>query len=310
MDPLSDLLAHAGLHATVFRRAVLHSPFAVSTRGSTEAALFHVVTRGGLWARAGRSQPVALRAGDLVVLPRGDAHVLADPPDAAPRPIQSFPVTTGEGLPCLVAGDDGPQTRILCGSFRFGSGARRWLLPHLPDLLVVRGDEGPLAAFLDATLRALEHEGERGAPGADLVVQRLSEVLLVQVLREWARGGHPGWLSALADPQLGRLLAAVHAEPARPWTTDDMARCAGLSRSALFERFEVVLGEPPASWLAAWRMTVAADLLRASDAGVGAVGARVGYASEASFVRAFRRHHGVTPGRWRSGAVEAAPAGR
>jgi AraC-like DNA-binding protein len=174
---------------------------------------------------------------------------------------------------------------------------------------VVRGDEGPLAGFLEATLRALEHEVERGAPGTDLVVQRLSEVLLVQVLRAWARGGHPGWLAALADPQLGRLLAAVHAEPARPWTTDEMARCAGLSRSALFERFEAVLGEPPASWLAAWRMTVAADLLRAPDAAVGAVGARVGYASEASFVRAFRRHHGVTPGRWRAG-VEAAPPGR
>jgi AraC-like DNA-binding protein len=311
MDPLSDLLFHAGLHATVFSRAVLRAPVGVSTRGSDAAALFHVVVRGALWVRVGDDEPpVALRAGDLAVLPRGSAHVLSDPPDARPVPLSSWPVADGDGLRCVLAGEGGPETRILCGSFRFGAAARRWLLPHLPALLVVRGDGSPMAAFLDATLRALEHEAERGGPGADLVVARLSEVLLVQVLRAWARSGAPGWLAALSDPQLGRLLAAVHEAPARSWSADEMARCAGVSRSVLFDRFQEVLGQPPASWLAAWRMTLAADLLRSSDASVGEVAGRVGYASEASFVRAFRRHHGTTPGRLRAGGVESASGGR
>lgn len=302
MDPLSDLLSHAGLHASVFSRAVLRGPVGVSTRGSEVAALFHVVVRGSTWVRADGALAEALRAGDLVVLPHGTPHVLGEAPDGPSRPLSAWPRSDAPGLPCVVAGDEGPETKILCGSFRFGPAARRWLVPHLPVQLVVRSDAGPVAAFLEATLRALEHESERGAPGSDLVIARLSEVLLIQVLRSWAAGGSSGWLAALSDPHLGRVLAAVHADPARPWTAEEMARCAGLSRSLLFDRFQDVLGEPPASWLTAWRMTLAADLLRGSTLSVGEVAGRVGYASEAAFVRAYRRRFGITPGRHRAEA--------
>jgi AraC-like DNA-binding protein len=307
MDPLSDLLAHAELHATVFSRAILRGPVGVSTRGSDAAALFHVVTQGSLWVRCG-AESHALRAGDLVVLPHGDPHVLSQEPEGPSRPLQAWPRSDASGLPCVLAGEGGDDatTAILCGSFRFGATARRWLVPHLPATLIVRGDAGPVAAFLEATLRTLEHEVDRAAPGSHLVITRLSEVLLVQVLRTWAASGAGGWLAALADPQLGRLLTAVHAEPGRSWTADDMARVAGLSRSVLFDRFQAVLGEPPAAWLASWRMAVAADLLRRSHLSVGEVAGKVGYASEASFVRAFRRHVGTTPGRHRQDGLAAA----
>ena len=298
-DPLSSLLSASPVRGSIFCRAELGAPWAVSTLGA-DFAIFHVVVRGaGFIVLNGRS--VAWRAGDVLVLPHGNAHVLTTEPGLEPVPIASLDDPIGaDGLPCVTTGGDGPTTSILCGTFRFSSVAAGHLLPQLPPLLHLQAAGGPTAEWLDATLRLLGAEAASGLPGSETVIARLADVLFVQAVRAWVReGADPGWLSALSDPQLARVVGAIHAAPERPWTAASLARKAGMSRSLLFERFGSTVGESPSAYLARWRMLLARDALREKLA-VAEVAERVGYSSEAAFSRAFKRHVGESPARWRA----------
>jgi AraC-like DNA-binding protein len=244
-----------------------------------------------------------------VLVPHGRPHVLQDVVGSRIVPLGSLPVDASAGRPRVVGGGSGPRTEILCGTLSLGPAGTRWLLPLLPDVVVARGQSGSAAAFLDATLRLLEQEVALDAPGAPLVIERLSDVLLVHVLRAWLADeptAARGWLAALGDPQLARLVSRVHGAPDHPWTTAEMARVAGLSRTVFYDRFTAVVGEAPVEWLTGWRMTVAAVALREGSDGLAHIGASVGYGSEAAFCRAFRRTFGITPTEWRRGPVAAA----
>nr|WP_246001678.1 helix-turn-helix transcriptional regulator [Allorhizocola rhizosphaerae] len=127
-------------------------------------------------------------------------------------------------------------------------------------------------------------------------------MLLLFVLRAWfdeqpdARGG---WAAVLRDPAIVAALEGIHREPARAWTVEELARLAGLSRSAFAKRFTALVGRPPLAYLTWWRMTTAARLLRSSDTSLRAVAAKAGYASEFAFAKAFKREYGTAPGRYR-----------
>lgn len=226
-------------------------------------------------------------------------------------PIASLPGPPGpDGLPCVCHGGGGARTSILCGTFRFGPAAAELLLPLLPPLLVARGDGGPTSSWMDATLRLLADELGGALPGAETVVSRLADVLFVHVLRAWMaqHAGEVGWLAAMTDPPLGRALAAMHARPERPWTAAELARVAGLSRSAFFDRFSARVGEAPAAYLARWRMHLARQALR-EGATLAEVATQVGYGSEAAFSKAFKRQTGSSPGEWRA-TVDLVAKGR
>jgi AraC-like DNA-binding protein len=306
VDALSDVLSKSRVKGAVFCRAELAAPWGVLTKGA-EKAIFHVIVRGAGCAIVG-DQTVWWRAGDLVVLPHGHAHVLADSADTEPVWIGGLPSEPGaDGLPCLTHGGQGAATSILCGSFELASEARELLLPALPPLLHVRGGEGPASAWLDATLRLLASEAGGAAPGAAAVVSHLADVLFVHVLRAWMERETEtsrGWLGALSDAQVARALGAIHRAPAQGWSVDDLAREAGMSRSALYTRFTDRVGEPPAAYLTRWRMHLARQALREGH-GLATVASEVGYGSEAAFSRAFKRQVGVSPARWRSAARHA-----
>jgi AraC-like DNA-binding protein len=309
MDALSDTLSLLGVQGSVFCRAELSRPWAVHTRGS-EAAIFHVIVRGAGWIEVeGQAEPTPFRAGDLLVLPHGHPHVLCDPPGTRSVHIQALAADPGaDGLPCVHHGGGGADTSILCGSFRFGDEARAALLPALPPLLAASGTAGSTAAWLDATLRLLADEVASDRPGAAIVVERLADVLFIQALRAWVaqQRDHGGsWLVALGDPQLSRALAALHHRPGHPWTAARLARAAGMSRSAFYQRFERVVGEAPAAYVTRWRMLVARRSLRRGEP-ITDVAERVGYASEAAFSRAFKRAVGTSPSAWRREALSAA----
>lgn len=197
-----------------------------------------------------------------------------------------------------------PDAHVVCGFL--GCDARPFnpLLATLPRVLRASDRAGPAGSWLSRFVEAAETEARQPRPGGDGVLARLSEIMFVEVVRrhlEALPADRAGWLAGLRHPQVGRALAALHARPGEDWTLDALGREAGLSRSALAERFAALVGEPPMQYLARWRMQVAASLLASSHDSVAAVGARVGYASEAAFNRAFRKLVGVPPATWRRG---------
>lgn len=305
MDALSDLARVVAVEASLFSRAQASGRWGVSTRGA-ENAIFHAVLRGHGVASIDGGSPRAFGPGDLLLFPRGSAHVLASDAEARPTPISVLPrIVSDSALPCVVAGPASaaePEVDILCGTFRFDLDARACLLPQLPALVHAPAAPGS-APWLVATAALLDAELRRGLAGADVLLSRLGDVIMVQILRGWlAQHEAPGWVGALADPVLSRVLGLVHADPAREWTAAELARRAGMSRSAFFTYFTARVGEPPAAYLLRWRMWVARRALRDRRRGVAEIGRSVGYASEAAFSRAFKRAVGAAPAAWRAQA--------
>ncbi len=299
MDPLTELLRTVRVEGTVFSRAEMRAPWGLSTRGGTNA-IFHVVLQGqGVVVVDGRVVPWS--RGDLVVLPHGTAHVMADSEQRRAVPIATAPRAKVAGLPCVQFGGEGPLTQLLCGTFRVDPEARELLARALPPVLVMRA-QARTSAVLEATLALVAEEVADRRPGADAVIERLAEVLFVQVLRGAQAELQQGWLAAFGDERLVRAMDALQREPARDWSAADLAKIAGMSRSTFFGRFSEVVGEPPNAWLLRWRMHLARRALRSSRVPLAELAAKVGYGSEAAFSRAFKRFVGEPPSAWRERA--------
>ncbi|MCA9709950.1 MAG: AraC family transcriptional regulator [Myxococcales bacterium] len=309
-DALREVLRSVRLEASVMSRAHLRSPWAVATRGLPRA-IFHAVVEGECHLGAeGSSESLHLRPGDVALLTRGSAHVLSDGGGSIPAPLGQLAMRRdGSCVDTLEYGGRGDQTRIICGSFVLRHAAGELMLAALPPVLHARGQgTGGLGAWLDTTIDMLAHELERSAPGAEIMVARLTDILVMHLLRACVeqapeRGG--GWLSALRDERIGRAIATMHHDPAGKWTASSLASRAGMSRSSFFARFNELVGEPPARYLARWRMWVAADLLERESLSLGELAERVGYSSEDAFSRVFKKVVGVSPVQYRRDGVAA-----
>ncbi|MHC1563197.1 AraC family transcriptional regulator [Actinomycetospora sp. C-140] len=272
---------------------------------------FHVVTSGTATFLVGE-EVVTLSPSDIVLLPRGEGHQLhsVDPPPGPSVPdVLTLPHTWyGDRYASIRHGGDGPTTTMICGAVRFEHPMAERLVALMPDIIHV--PVSPLTSRLHDTLRLMALEVEEVRPGGEAVITRLADVLVVQMLRAWLShdpAARTGWLGALADPDIGRALALVHADPARDWSVAGLARELALSRSTFAARFTALVGEPVMAYVTRWRMLVAHDRLRAGDTTVATVAASLGYRSEAAFSRAFRRVVGTPPGAVRARAREEEP---
>jgi AraC-like DNA-binding protein len=328
-DPLTDVLTSVRLTGAVFFSVDGAAPWVAEAPPSSTIARrvlpdaehvieFHAVTRGRCLGGIVGEDLVPLAAGDLICFPHGDPHVLSSAPGmrAPPDPsgLSAYERHPGVQLPFALKLGDGPaEVHVVCGFL--GCDARPFnpLLAALPRVLCASGRDGP-GGWLSRFMEVAEAEAEAPRPGAEAILARLSELMFVEVIRRHVETLLPdgtGWLAGLRDPHVGKALAALHARPAHPWTLDALGREAGLSRSALAERFTALVGEPPIQYLGRWRMQVAARLLASTHDGIAAIGARVGYASEAAFNRAFKKLVGVPPASWRRRKAAApAPAER
>jgi AraC-like DNA-binding protein len=291
------------LRSRVFCRSELKAPWGMALKRSGYAH-FHVIERGGAWLRMEGREPLALAGGDLVVVPHGTGHTLADSPATKTRPFFEMAGRPVSDRGCVVmrAGGTGPETRLVCGSFQFERPDAHPLLELLPPLIHLRPADSPAAEWLEATLRFLAWETREAKPGTQAIVSRLTDVLFVQVLRAWIESGEEGrggWLGALRDRQIGAALAHLHKAPEKGWTNATLAEAVGMSRSRFAARFSALVGDPPLGYLSRWRLETAAGLLQDGALGLREVGERVGYASEAAFSKAFRRRFGSPPGVFR-----------
>jgi AraC-like DNA-binding protein len=327
-DALSDVLNAVRLKGAVFfyvngaREWAAEAPdsrqlVATVMPGAEHLMQYHVVTRGDCWAGIVGQPPVRLGAGDAVVFPLGDPHVMSSAPGMrAPPGVASFFEPWLDALPLRITyeGAQPPTptppgemglTTVVCGFISCDVKPFNPLIAALPRMLRLHdldGGDGWLGRFLQHAVA----ESHAGRPGSGAMLARMSEMLFVDAVRKYADAlpaGSSGWLAGLRDRFVGRVLALLHERPAHGWTIDELGREVGLSRSALHERFNAFVGQPPMQYLAQWRMQLACGLLRGSNAPVAAVGLEVGYDSEAAFTRAFKRLIGVPPAAWRRAAA-------
>jgi AraC-like DNA-binding protein len=299
-DPLSEMLRGLRLDGVEYGRCQPCEPWATAFPAQ-EAARFHFVAAGKCWLQAPSGEWMKLNAGDALLLPRGDAHVLASEPGVPPRRVDDIArKQVCEGIFDLECPRPGGRNLLFFALMKFNVDRLHPLLQLMPD--VMRTDD--LAASepaIPALLDAMAREVEMNRVGAGGILARLADVLTATLIRTWVEhgcGDSTGWLAAVRNPEVGRVLAAIHLDPAHDWTVEEMARLMGASRSGFAQRFAEVVGETPARYVASMRMHQARLWLREGQR-VAVVAERLGYDSEASFSRAFKRVVGAPPSQFR-----------
>ncbi len=303
MDVLTDVLSVTGLSNTVLGHAELLRPWGLEV-GSRAKAAVHYVERGTCWLRiGGAGRPVRLVTGDLVLVGRGVRHILSDEPATAASPFPEVLERMQRRLSSASSSRRSSADALLCAEYEFEDEGPHALLDLLPRAIHLRACEVREAPSLVALLGLLAREGTHSLPGHDLVVPRLIDTLLVFIVRRWLEAqpaGGAGWFGALRDPQIGRVLGLIHNQPEHPWTLIELAQRAFQSRATFARRFRTLVGEPPLTYLTRWRMRVAMKLLTMTSDSLDLIAARTGYDSGMSLSKAFRRHTGVAPGRYRA----------
>jgi AraC-like DNA-binding protein len=310
VDVLTDMLERSRARGAAFSHSTLHGRWGLAFDGVPGLAV-HAIVEGEINLLAG-GETLRLLPGDIVLVRGGLDHRLASSPEAHCLPLAQFlEEAQVQGSPRrFFSGDTGDPAVFFCGAYLFEGDICDRLLRLLPDTVRLRPAAG---SALRTTMDLLAREMLRDDPGQQTLLDRLLDVALVQVLREHfaAQGEHaPAWFRASGDPRIGPVLRAVHADPGRRWTVEELAAEATLSRAAFARRFTAQLGIAPLTYLTGWRMALACERLRDSDDSIAAVAETLGYASEFSFAAAFKRHHGVAPGRWRLTARASASSRR
>jgi AraC-like DNA-binding protein len=310
MDPLSDVLRVVRLSGAHFFQAAASGDWGIEAAaarelsprvlpGSEHLISYHVVLTGHCWGGVQGQPLVALEAGDVILFPHGDPHVMGSGPQAqrGAMPIHTaprFPAGAGFG------GAAEPDVTLVCGFFGCDLAPFNPLCASLPSQLHMRGmSEGLVGIFA----RQVVEETGSGRVGSNSMLTRLAELMFIEVIRrhlESLSTEQGGWLAGIRDPLVGRALALLHERPAHHWTLAELATSAVSSRSSLAERFTKLVGIAPMQYLAQWRMQVAAGTLKETGAKVSTVAADVGYQSEAAFSRAFKKATGMAPGAWRN----------
>lgn len=302
MDVLSDILDGLEMQGSLYFSTEFAAPWSILVPAEAGICRFHVMVHGPCRITVPETGDVReLTRGDLALVPRGRAHWLQS---AEGEPLTPLPEVLEEGRlsedGCLHWGGGGAVTRMVCGYFAFDQDTVRPVLSTLPALVHVQATRGYELGWIEDMMRFIGQEAGSGQPGSEAISRRLSEILLIQVIRHHA--AHAGdtvpVLSAIVHPNLGRALRAMHADPAAAWTVETLAREAAMSRTAFSQAFGEHVGEPPIRYLTRLRMQRARKLLR-TDAAVAEVGEAVGYRSPAAFNRAFKREVGVGPGAYR-----------
>jgi AraC-like DNA-binding protein len=304
-DPLSEILRDLRPSGVSYGHCRLTRPWGVAF-AAEPAARLHFVIAGESFLRTAEFGPVRLTAGDVALVPQGVAHAMADTPRGRTKPLSTLPQEEiGDRTYRMAVGGGGSRTLMACCSVRFEEPALHPLLELMPPVLVVCRatiDDPALPLLLDA----MAEEVMAQRVGAATVLARLADVVIVRLIRAWAEGScgeTTGWLAAIRDPKIGRALSAVHRRPGHSWSIAALAKEAGLSRSMFSERFAAVMGMPPAQYLARWRMHLSSLLLSRQQLSVSEVARRLGYESEPSFSRAFKRLQGVPPNAVRRGGA-------
>lgn len=311
-DAVTELLATLRVRSTVYCLSELREPWGFEVDGAS-VAKFHLVLAGSCWLNLAGREPAQLQAGDLVILARGERHVMSDrpgtPATGLDRIVADHPLDP-DGR--LTYGGAGALTRLLCGGFVLDDPAPAALTSLLPPVLQMNSRSADITTWLEPVFALVRQEAASTAPGAQAIFAKLADVFLSQALRTYLAGvERAGLLSPqqVIDPQIGPALAALHDRPAAGWTLAELAGLAGMSRTLFAARFRAAVGESPMRYLARIRLGQAAGYLATTGLSVEAIARRTGYGTSASLSKAFKREFGTAPGQYREsgGSVAVSP---
>lgn len=329
MDVLSEVLKVVKLEGAVFYNGEFSAPWRFNSPPACKLAeylapgcghliIYHLLTEGRGYAQihGGGDSRVPLEAGDIVIFPHGDPHMMGNGPVCQPVDSErELARVMRKGLNLVRMGGGGEVTRVICGFMGCEPRLSQLFLAGLPPVFKINIRSDASGQWLENSIRFSVGEANASLAGGEAVLAKLSEALFVEILRRYiARlpAEQTGWLAGARDPEVGKVLALMHRNPAHPWTLADLAGEAGISRSVLAERFRQYLGEPPMSYLTRWRLQLGAQMLNSTSYSVAQIAAEVGYESEPAFNRAFKREFNLPPARFRfefrSARANAKPA--
>lgn len=328
-DTLSDLLRSVRIRGAVFYYVSCRSPWSAEAPPASEIAeavipgcehvmAYHMIAKGNGWVAASGMQPVKIAAGDIVIFPQGDGHVLTSAPGVEPlrqsaewvfsirKEPKPIPIAYHHGVvePGTILPVQDADMVAVCGFLGCDLKPFNPLIAALPRILHLPASlTGDLIGHV---INQAVMESSNPRPGGYAVLEHLSEMMFVDAARRYLESlpeDATGWLAGLRDRFVGKVLNLMHERPDQSWTVDDLASEVGLSRSALHERFMKFLGLPPMQYLTNWRIQLGSRLLRESNRNVAAIALEVGYDSEAAFSRAFKRMVGMPPAAWRRAQI-------
>lgn len=308
MDILTNILDRLRIEGSLYFRTELTSPWGVFVPADKNVARFHIVVRGQCVLRVeGQEEGIMMANGDIAIIPHGAAHHISDKPDTPSRPLDQVLSEVGyTGTGPLIYGGGGFGCCLVCGQFKFENELHHPLLDNLPSILHVPGDENYNTTWLDSALGFIAQEAAEEQPGAFAIIDRLSEIIFIQVMRAYIEASESKipFIAALRDEQISRALREIHNKPDSFWKAETLGHLVGMSRSAFFTRFSELVGMTPHQYLSFVRMQIAGQLLSTTQKSLSLIAESVGYTSEAAFSTAFKRHFGIRPGEYRKNRKE------
>jgi AraC-like DNA-binding protein len=320
MDVLSEVLKVVKLRGALFYNGEFSSPWCVNASSACALArhfapeakhviIFHLLTDGRAFVELENGDRVTMNAGDLVMIPHGDPHIMGNGGYVKPvNDSEELAEVFQRGLKVWQMGGGGEVTKFVCGYMACDPELSKAFLSGLPRLFTVSIRNDAAGRWLENSIRFSVDQADTLRAGGEAVISKLSEVLFIETLRAYIShlpSEQKGWLAGTRDEEVGKTLALMHRNPAHAWTLASLAKEVGISRSVLAERFRHYLNETPMAYLMRWRLELGAQALKSSNHSVAQVADDVGYESEAAFNRAFKRQYGIPPACYRTQARSA-----
>ena len=297
--PVGKLLDSLHMESAFFTNSDLTSPWALSMPPMTNCMMFHLIIDGEVEFNV-NDEPLLLKSGDFILFPRGEGHVLSDGQCNQITPLHDLPIKAiTERYETLNFGGGGKRTKLVCGVMLFQHPLAIKILGILPDFIHISADANDSVSIVQQISDLLGAETQRIDVGAEAVIARLADILVIAAMRQYMQqldNNELGWLNALLDDRIGKALQLIHAQPAKHWSLDELAESVAMSRTSFSQEFKRLVGNSPMDYLTEWRMSLAFSKLQLTNETQLAIALDVGYKSEASFSRAFKKVIGRNPG--------------
>ncbi|TRY29819.1 AraC family transcriptional regulator [Aliiglaciecola sp. M165] len=297
-QPIGRLLDSLRMESAFFTQSRLSMPWALSMPAMHNCMMFHIVAEGSALFQVGNTE-IQLNSGDFILFPKGEGHELSDGICQSFTPLDELPINAvTERYETLSFGGGGAQTTMVCGVLLFQHPLAIKLLGILPTFIVIQQDSETPSDIVDNISRLLEAETSTIGMGAEAVIARLADILVITAMRQHLQDlseDKIGWLGALEDDRIGHALKLIHDSPDHHWSLEELAHDVGMSRTSFAQQFKRLVGNTPMEYLTEWRMSLAYSKLQLSKDSMLVIALDIGYQSEAAFSRAFKKVIGKSP---------------